>query len=209
MRHLAYIIACFVLFINIQLVNAQGDVKIGNQTWMSKNLDVNTFRNGEAIPEAKNAKQWIKASKNKKAAFCYYEYRSKNGAIYGKLYNWFAVNDPRGLAPKGYHVASSAEWTVLTDFLGGEYVAGEKLKSTSGWANGGNGDNSSGFNGLPGGYCYASGNFSDVTAQGYFWSSSGSDTRFAWSRGLITNKTEVDRYSCSKYDGLSVRCLRD
>ena len=209
MRLLAYIIACFVLFINIQLVNAQGDVKIGNQTWMSKNLDVNTFRNGEAIPEAKNAKQWIKASKNKKAAFCYYEYRSKNGAIYGKLYNWFAVNDPRGLASAGFHVPSDAEWTVLTDFLGGEYVAGEKLKSTSGWANGGNGDNSSGFNGLPGGDCSDLGYFSNSTVYGYFWSSSEYNTNNAWYRFLNYDYTIVDRYFNNKYNGLSVRCLRD
>ena len=188
---------------------SQFEVQIGTQTWMSKNLDVNTFRNGEAIPEAKNAKQWIKASKNKKAAFCYYEYRSKNGAIYGKLYNWFAVNDPRGLAPKGYHVASSAEWTVLTDFLGGEYVAGEKLKSTSGWANGGNGDNSSGFNGLPGGYCDNFGNFYNITENGIFWSSSESYTRVAWSRDLSNRDTKVYRYTSYVYYGLSVRCLRD
>ena len=188
---------------------SQFEVQIGTQTWMSKNLDVNTFRNGEAIPEAKNAKQWIKASKNKKAAFCYYEYRSKNGAIYGKLYNWFAVNDPRGLAPKGYHVASSAEWTVLTDFLGGEYVAGEKLKSTSGWANGGNGDNSSGFNGLPGGDCDSSGYFYDRTEDGGFWSSSEYSTGDAWGRFLYGNYARVSRYYDNKNSGLSVRCLRD
>ena len=209
MRHLAYIIACFVLLINIQLVNAQGDVKIGNQTWMSKNLDVNTFRNGEAIPEAKNAKQWIKASKNKKAAFCYYEYRSKNGAIYGKLYNWFAVNDPRGLAPIGYHIPSDTEWTVLTDFLGGETVAGEKLKSTSGWSNGGNGDNSSGFNGLPGGYCNNFGNFNLISKNGKFWSSSVYNTYNAWYRSLYIYYTKVNRYNDDKNNGFSVRCLRD
>ena len=188
---------------------SQFEVQIGTQTWMSKNLDVNTFRNGEAIPEAKNAKQWIKASKNKKAAFCYYEYRSKNGAIYGKLYNWFAVNDPRGLAPIGYHIPSDTEWTVLTDFLGGETVAGEKLKSTSGWSNGGNGDNSSGFNGLPGGYCNYSGNFFYITENGYFWSSSEDNTFNAWYRYLFGSNTEVGRRGNGKDFGLSVRCLRD
>ena len=188
---------------------SQFEVQIGTQTWMSKNLDVNTFRNGEAIPEAKNAKQWIKASKNKKAAFCYYEYRSKNGAIYGKLYNWFAVNDPRGLAPKGYHVASSAEWTVLTDFLGGEYVAGEKLKSTSGWANGGNGDNSSGFNGLPGGACNNFGRFYGIPGYGYFWSSSEDRFGFAWGRALYNSNSKVNGVYDVMNIGLSVRCLRD
>ena len=108
---------------------SQSEVKIGNQTWMSKNLDVSTFRNGEAIPEAKNEKQWLKASENQTAAFCYYEYRSNNGKVYGKLYNWYAVNDSRGLAPKGYHIPSDEEWIIVTDFLGGSDIAGKKMKS--------------------------------------------------------------------------------
>ena len=188
---------------------SQSEVKIGKQIWMSKNLDVDRFRNGVVIPEVKNAKQWIKAGKNKKAVFCYYEYDSKNGKVYGKLYNWFAVNDPRGLAPAGFHVPSDAEWTVLTEYLGGEYVAGEKLKSTSGWANGGNGDNSSGFNGLPGGDCSDLGYFSNSTVYGYFWSSSEYNTNNAWYRFLNYDYTIVDRYFNNKYNGLSVRCLRD
>ena len=196
-------------FTDIRDEKKYGLVKINTQVWMSENLNASTYRNGDIIRHASTKQEWLDAAGRGEGAWCYYDHDPKNGAIYGKLYNWYAVKDSRGLAPKGYHIPNDAEWTVLAEFLGGEYVAGEKLKSTSGWANGGNGDNSSGFNGLPGGYCYASGNFSDVTAQGYFWSSSGSDTRFAWSRGLITNKTEVDRYSCSKYDGLSVRCLRD
>ena len=85
MKHLAYIILCFVMLCNVHLVNAQGDVKIGKQTWMSKNLDVSIFRNGEAIPEAKSKEEWRKAGDNKTAAFCYYEYDSKNGKVYGKL----------------------------------------------------------------------------------------------------------------------------
>ena len=190
---------------------SQSEVKIGNQIWMSKNLDVDRFRNGDVIPEVKNAKQWRKAGKNKKAVFCYYEYDSKNGKVYGKLYNWFAVNDPRGLAPAGFHVPSDAEWTVLTEFIGGEYVAGEKLKSTSGWANGGNGngDNSSGFNGLPGGLCNFDGYFDDVADYGYFWSSSEDSACNAWYRDLANNNARVGRSSGYKYNGLSVRCLRD
>ena len=188
---------------------SQSEVKIGKQVWMTKNLDVDRFRNGDVIPEVKNAKQWIKASKNKKAAFCYYDHDPKNGAIYGKLYNWYAVKDSRGLAPKGYHIPNDAEWTVLAEFLGGEYVAGEKLKSTSGWANGGNGDNSSGFNGLPGGYCGYDGLFASMTEDGYFWSSSEYNTSGAWGRSLSYSSPEVGRSFYYKYNGLSVRCLRD
>jgi uncharacterized protein (TIGR02145 family) len=228
------------------------DVTIGTQTWTSKNLDVSTFRNGEPIPEAKSREEWQKARENKTAAFCYYDYDSKNGKVYGKLYNWYAVNDSRGLAPKGYHIPSDAEWTILTDKLGGEEIAGEKMKSKTGWkgiSNGGKkacidcsdwtqsyrdkvachtckdartvkipeviktgGDNSSGFNGLPGGFCLSNGLFYDITEDGFWWSSSNSSTYYAWYRGLgyyMTKKDRNDDNLQGKYNGLSVRCLRD
>jgi len=188
---------------------SQSEVKIGNQVWMKENLDVDRFRNGDVIPEIKNAKQWIKAGKNKKAAFCYYEYDSKNGKVYGKLYNWFAVNDPRGLAPKGYHVPNDAEWTVLTDFLGGVFEAGEGLKSTSGWSNGGNGDNSSGFNGLPGGDCDFKGDFEGMTESGCFWSSSEWSSDYAWYRYLYYDHMGVGRDHPSKLQCFSIRCIKD
>jgi uncharacterized protein (TIGR02145 family) len=140
----------FVNFSNAQTVT------IGSQVWMTKNLDVATFRNGDSIPHAKTDEEWEKAGENKQPAWCYYNNDPANGAKYGKLYNWYAVTDSRGLAPVGYHIPTSAEWTKLTDFLGGEGVAGTKMKSKSGWndyrGKSGNGTNSSGFNGLPGGY---------------------------------------------------------
>jgi uncharacterized protein (TIGR02145 family) len=106
-------------------------VKIGTQTWMVENLNVSTFRNGDPIPEAKTNEEWEKAGKNKQPAWCYYDNDPKNGAKYGKLYNWYAVSDPRGLPPAGWHVPSNNEWTILSDFLGND--AGKKMKSTSGW----------------------------------------------------------------------------
>jgi TolA-binding protein len=106
-------------------------VKIGTQTWMAENLNVSTFRNGDPIMEAKTNEEWEKAGKEGKPAWCNYENDPKNGAKYGKLYNWYAVNDPRGLAPAGWHVPSDAEWTTLGDQLGDE--ASNKMKSTSGW----------------------------------------------------------------------------
>jgi len=104
-------------------------VKIGTQVWMTKNLDVSVFRNGDTIPEAKTNIEWIKAGDNQQPAWCYYDNDPANGAKYGKLYNWYAVNDSRGLAPTGWHVPSDAEWTQLKDFLGGIEVAGTKMKS--------------------------------------------------------------------------------
>ena len=111
------------------------------QIWTTDNLDVSTFRNGDAIPEAKTEAEWKEAGMNAQPAWCYYENDAANGKKYGKLYNWFAVNDARGLAPQGWHVPSDEEWTKLCDHLGGRHVAGEKMKSTTGWDDDGNGTN--------------------------------------------------------------------
>ena len=99
------------------------------------NLDVDRFRNGDPIPHAQTEEEWLYAGENGQPAWCYYDNDPKNGKKYGKLYNWYAVNDYRGLAPKGYHIPSDEEWSVLTRFLGGVYIAGDKMKSTTGWDN--------------------------------------------------------------------------
>src|SRR5947207_14523233 len=123
-------------------------VKIGNQVWMAENLDVSTYRNGDIIPQVQDPKIW---SDLKTGAWCYYEDKSEMGERYGKLYNWYAVNDPRGLAPEGWHIPSDAEWTKLTEFLGGKIGSSVKIKSPKGWAKDGNGANETGFTALPGG----------------------------------------------------------
>jgi uncharacterized protein (TIGR02145 family) len=104
-------------------------VTIGTQEWTTKNLDVSTFRNGDPIPEAKTDEEWKRAGELKQPAWCYYDNDSANGEKYGKLYNWYAVNDARGMAPSGYHVPTDVEWKVLADFLGGRSDAGGKMKS--------------------------------------------------------------------------------
>ena len=243
---------CFAMLASFTAFGqSSNDVKIGKQIWMTKNLDVSTYRNGEQIPQAKDAAQWKYAAENKISAWCYYEFNESNGKKYGKLYNWFAVSDSRGLAPNGYHIPSDAEWTILTDFLGGSDIAGKKMKSKDGWklyeeggkkkscpdcadwtdeyknkvpchsckdsryvktpivTLSGNGDNSSGFNGLPGGSCPGDGSFESMTKVGFFWSSSEGNTRVAWLRFLSNFDTEVYRYDFNKGSGLSVRCLRD
>ncbi len=108
-------------------------VIMGKQVWMAKNLDVDKFRNGDRIPQAKTNEDWKKAGENQEPAWCYYDNDREYGKKYGKLYNWYAVSDPRGLAPKGWHVPTDEEWLKLTDYLGGDKVAGTKMKSTSGW----------------------------------------------------------------------------
>ena len=216
---------------------------IGTQVWMTKNLDVSIFRNGDVIPQASSDEAWKAAGENKQPAWCYYDNDPKNGAKYGKLYNWYAVNDPRGLAPEGYHIPTDAEWTVLTDYLGGESIAGKKMKATSGWADGtkicpkcaawneeyrrknschtckdtreikdpgsGNGTNTSGFSGLPGGYRYNNGSFGYQGLNGYWWSASEDDTDFAYFRYLLHFDGLLDRSNYFKGGGFSVRCLRD
>jgi uncharacterized protein (TIGR02145 family) len=185
------------------------EVKIGNQVWMLENLDVEKFRNGDSIPQAKTAEEWENAGKNNEPAWCYYDNDESNGTKYGKFYNWYAVNDPRGLAPDGYHIPTNADLTELTDGLGHENVAGTKMKSTSGWYESGNGNNSSGFSALPGGYRYINGSFSDLGKVGNWWTSSESDTSNATSRFLNYYNVDVFNYNSDKKNGFSVRCLRD
>ncbi len=117
----------YLLFVFIVGISNSQTVTIGNQTWMTKNLDVSTFRNGDTIPEIKDGYEWERAGKEGRPAWCYYDNDTSYGRRYGKLYNWYAVNDPRGLAPVGYHIPSDQEWTMLTDYLG--LNAGSKMKS--------------------------------------------------------------------------------
>ncbi len=185
-------------------------ITIGTQVWMIKNLNVDKFRNGDPIPEAKTPGEWKAYGQAGEAAWCYYDNDPKNGEKYGKLYNWYAVSDPRGLAPQGWHIASDDEWKVLTDYLGGEQKAGAKMKAKSGWVNDGNGTNSSGFSGLPGGLRGYVGTFGYVGENGGWWSSSDDSALNAWRRQLGYYDGEVFRGSyVDKGNGLSVRCLRD
>ena len=184
-------------------------VLIGKQSWTSENLNVDRFRNGDLIPKAKTIREWEAADNAKSPAWCYYDNDPNNGAKYGKLYNWYAVNDTRGLAPTGWHVPTEAEWTILSDFLGGENQAGTKMKSTSGWSASGNGSNSSGFSCLPGGVRISLGDFFNVGGSGVWWSASEYDGSDALCRELDANDSNLYRGKSSKDNGFSVRCVRD
>ena len=185
------------------------DVKIGTQTWTTKNLDVSKFRNGEAIPLAITNAEWELAGQNQQPTWCYYENKGENGTTYGKLYNWYAVNDARGLAPSGYHIPTDAEWTILTDYLGEKKIAGTKMKSTTGWPEEGKGTNTSGLAGLPGAYRSFNGNFDGIGNLGLWWSSSKDNTIAAWVRLLNGATGDVTRISSVEQNGFSVRCLKD
>ena len=196
-------------------------IKIGNQEWMTINLDVDRFRNGDLIHQIKSDKEWENAGENGQPAWCYYDNDPENGKKYGKLYNWFAVNDPRGLAPEGWHVPSDEEWTILVEFLGGNDIAVHKMKSVGSWEDwedevgefqNGNGDNSSGFNGLPGGFRFSHGSFFNIRNFAFFWSATEYEFNTAWLRFLYQTSGYMGRdlgiYFSVSY-GASVRCLRN
>ncbi len=184
-------------------------IQIGTQKWMSKNLDVAFYRNGDPIPQVTDSTAWPGLTTG---AWCYNNNDPIQGNKYGKLYNWYAVNDPRGLAPQGWHIPSDAEWTTLETTLGGSSVAGGKMKEpgTLNWTTPNTGaDNSSGFAGLPGGDRNSVGEFGYVGFAGNWWSSTESSSTFAWNRSLDFNVGTLLRLSNFKQNGFSVRCLRD
>jgi len=203
--NLKTVLSLFIVMLFAQINYAQ-TITIGTQVWTSKNLNVSTYRNGDVIPQVQDENVWAKLTTG---AWCYYNNDASNGTKYGKLYNWYAVHDPRGLAPNGYHIPTDAEWTKLTDYLGGESGAGTKIKSTSGWYNNHNGTNSSGFSGLPGGYRSYNGTFSYIDNRGGWWSSAENDTVSAWGRYMSASSGNVNRSYGDKRNGFSVRCLRD
>ncbi|MBS1508446.1 MAG: caspase family protein [Bacteroidetes bacterium] len=186
-----------------------GTVTIGSQRWISKNLNVSTFANGDEIPEAKTPDEWRSASDKHQPAWCYYNNDPANGATFGKLYNWYAVHDPRGLAPAGWHIPTDEEWTKMTSGLGADGVVGNTLKSTSGWSNKGDGSNSSGFTGTPSGFRYTVGKFADIGKSGYWWTSIESNAGSAWCRNLFNYNDRIYRGADYKGCGFSVRCIKD
>ena len=176
---------------------------------MLNNLEVTTYRNGDPIPQVTDPAAWGLLSTG---AWCYYNNNSANGPVYGKLYNWYAVNDPRGLAPAGWHVPSDGEWTTLSTCLGGDLIAGGPMKEigTTHWTPPNTGaTNSSGFTGLPGGGRGDDGTFSRVGNGGYWWSSTEHFQTVAPYRYLYYDGGDIDGDNFSKRCGLSVRCLRD
>jgi uncharacterized protein (TIGR02145 family) len=224
----------FTTVMNAQVTDLNGKtystVKIGAQEWMAENLDVSKFRNGDPIPEAKTSAEWAQAGENGKPAWCYYNHDPVMGRLYGKLYNWYAVNDPRGLAPAGWHVPGDPEWTTLINYLGGDSVAGGKMKNITGWNESygdggpyakdarlvsGNGTNTSGFAALPAGEI----NYGTSAGLGiwcYFWSSSAygydnllRDDRFAYHVWMRNYSSYIFRDNHRKWEGYSCRCVRD
>lgn len=187
-------------------------VTIGNQVWMQENLNVTKFRNGDIIRQAQTNEEWNDAGANGEAVWCYYNNDPVHGKKYGKLYNWFAVHDPRGLAPLGWHIPTDKEWAMAVSALGGEIIAGGKMKynGISQWQSPNvGGDNSSNFNALPSGMRGIGGKFNFIGESGYFWTRSEYSPSTAWYRVINHHLPTVVRSSEEKVDGLSVRCIAD
>jgi uncharacterized protein (TIGR02145 family) len=183
-------------------------IVIGTQQWMNKNLDVAFYKNGDPIPQVTDGATWAALTTG---AWCYYNNDSTLGNTYGKLYNWYAVNDTRGLAPQGWHIPSDAEWTTLSTSLGGEAVAGGKMKEagTLNWASpntGGN--NNSGFAALPGGF-RQNAQFGLVGSWGSWWSFTPVDDTNVWGRFILNNDGFLGRGLTAKTYGYYVRCVKD
>jgi uncharacterized protein (TIGR02145 family) len=185
-------------------------ITICSQVWMLNNLDADRYRNGDPIPQVTDPSAWAALTTG---AWCYYNNDPANEAVYGKLYNWYAVNDPRGLAPAGFHIPTDAEWTTLsTTCLGGDATAGGAMKETgfTHWQSPNtSATNSSGFTGLPGGYRNSDGTFYVVSNYGYWWSSTESNPTDAWIRALFYTNGFIGRSDYNKTIGFSVRCIKD
>jgi uncharacterized protein (TIGR02145 family) len=188
--------------------NFYTSIVINNQEWMQKNLAVSKYRNGDVIATGLSNTSWQSTTSG---AVAIYDNLAANNTTYGKLYNWFAVVDPRGICPTGWHVPSDDEWLSLTQYLGGVLDAGGKMKTTTGWnAPNSGATNISGFTGLPGGYRRFNGTYSGYLGYAYWWSSTSfSDPLFANYSALKFDDTVVFRWTLDKKSGLSVRCVKD
>ena len=208
------------------------EVKIGNQTWMAENLNIDTFQNGDLITEAKTDEEWMRARLNRQAAWCYPKNNPDNGPVYGRLYNWYAVSDKRGLAPKGWKIPTAADWLALENELGKEKV-GSKIKSKEGWEKwknnrNANGSNQSGFNAFPAGWrliavdlsneasTRQSIQFSEFGAAAIWWCSTydywgpENDPESIAANYIGVGKTSnIAKFNADPGTGISVRCIKE
>ena len=190
--------------------NFYSTVQIGNQLWMSENLKTTRYNNGDEIPTGLTDGDW---QNNTSGALAVYDDNELNADIYGRLYNWYAVVDNRGVCPENFHVPTDGEYILLTNYLGGNDIAGGKMKEAGfeHWYIPNTGaTNESGFTGLPGGFRNTTGSYDYMGEGGYFRSSSEYNSYRAWFHGLYSTWEEVYRgFEMNKNSGLSVRCVGD
>lgn len=189
--------------------NVYHTVTIGTQVWMVENLKVTKYRNGDVIPNVTDNTQWGNLTTG---AYCNYDNSTTNANIYERLYNWYAINDSRNIAPIGWHVPDDTELSTLTTYLGGLSGAGGKLKETGAahWNSPNTGAiDQFGFKALPGASRNSKGTFNNTGLNGFWWSVTELGTYTAWSRSMYYDNADIKRYSIDKKEGLSVCCIKD
>jgi uncharacterized protein (TIGR02145 family) len=188
-------------------------IKLCNDTWMLKNLAVRTYRNGDSIPVITDPTQWSNLTTG---AMCwFYNNPTAYDSIFGPMYNWYAVNDPRGIAPVGWHVASDKEWRTASECVGGDSIAAIKMRDTSNLWNYTlpfpvYADNASGFTALPGGLREVNGTYQSLGSDGGFWWTSTQTTiNTAWARLLAYDGAFIIYYDSDNKNGYYIRCVKD
>lgn len=189
--------------------NIYKTIKIGTQVWMAENLRTTRYRDGSLIPNIYDDIIWDNMTRG---AYCHYENNDSLAAVYGHLYNWYAVTDGRGLAPPGWHIPTESEWETMAVFLGGDLIAGSKLKETGSvhWNVPNSGStNQSGFNALPCGARGEVGQYCYLGTMGYWWSSDITSNSTAYLRGVTNNSSQFLKYTYNKEYGFTLRCVKD
>jgi uncharacterized protein (TIGR02145 family) len=187
--------------------NLYHTITIGTQIWMLENLKVTHYRNGDPIPHVTDPTQWYNLTSG---AYVNYDNSGANGDTYGRLYNWYAVADGPFLAPAGWHIPSKTEWQILIDYLGGEDVAGMKLKEsgTTHWlAPNDSSTNESGFSAFPGGYY--GGGFAEINVSAYYWTTTEMLANEALLIYMGYGHAGTSYVTWYKRLGFSVRCIKD
>lgn len=189
-------------------LNSSSGIRICYHNWMYKNLAVRTYRNGDTIPVVTDPVVWANLTTG---AMCWYNNDSSAyNSSYGALYNWYAVNDPRGLAPAGWHIPKNIEWNILSNCLGGDSIAGGKMKDLLLWSTPNTGaSNTSGFSALPAGMRTGNGNFVNINNNAYWWGREQNNTSTSMYRFLFYQNRILSNTTISKNAGLSIRCLKD
>jgi uncharacterized protein (TIGR02145 family) len=189
--------------------NGYYSVSIGSQVWLTTNLKVTKYRNGDEIANVTDANEWSNLTTG---GYCDYNNEASNSETYGRLYNWYAVEDSRSIAPEGWHVATKAEWDELVNNLGGEGVSGGKLKETgtTHWQSPNTGaTNETGFTALPGGGRGFESTFSNQGIEVSWWTSTENLTPTAYGRYVVSSNATCPEYSTGKESGSYVRCIKD
>jgi uncharacterized protein (TIGR02145 family) len=180
-------------------------VQIAGLWWMQENLSLTRYQNGDSIPDGTaDHAAWAQLSTG---AWAYPDSQAALRRSFGLLYNWYAVNDPRGLCPTGWRLPTHDEWTALTHALGGETKAGAVLKARQGWLPALAGRDEKDFRGLPAGFRGSDGTYGGLRAYAYWWSSTGSGINGAWGRFVDGTQSGIFMMDGYKRSAFSVRCV--